>query len=297
MRSLRQVPVQENFINVGGVKLFVRSEGNGKTLLFLHGGPGSSHDYFVPYVAKLARKRNLILYDQRGSGRSDTLPTSEYSIDNYVNEVRRLIRALNLSKVDILGHSWGGFLAQRYALKFQDTIDHLILCCTTSNTITLNSEWKKNWKSIPQKKRQPLESYLKLGGHKRGQPYPGEYVGMVKSLQRGKRKPPVDTTQFTDMIFAGFSWPVYGHLMGGGTFEYNIDGELEGFDTRDELPKITVPTLIMAGKYDGFKLDEVSEMKRLIPNSRMIIFEKSGHWPFLEENSRFTSETERFLSS
>lgn len=216
--AFKPIDVEEKFVDAGGVRLFVRIEGKGEhPLIFLHGGPGSNHDYFVPYVGNLAQRRHIILYDQRGCGRSDRLKSSEYRSEDYVEDLRKIIRKLGFSKVDLFGHSWGGFLAQMYALKYQDTLDHLILCCTASNTINSHSRLIRTRDNLRPADKEQIEKYLKSGKHARGQPYPAEFVTFVQELQRGK-SPPLNTEQYTSLIFAGFSWPVYASLMGGRDF-------------------------------------------------------------------------------
>ena len=66
-------PVQEGFVDANGVLIYYKMLGSGKPLLILHGGPGASHDYFLPYLLPLARRHRLIFIDERGSGRSEKL--------------------------------------------------------------------------------------------------------------------------------------------------------------------------------------------------------------------------------
>src|SRR5437870_5634671 len=98
--------ITERLLEINGVKIFVRVQGEGDPLIFLHGGPGSNHDYFVPFVQHLAKKRKLVFYDQRGCGRSEQLDSSKYKINDFVEELRGLVEFLNFDAPDFLGHSW-----------------------------------------------------------------------------------------------------------------------------------------------------------------------------------------------
>ena len=142
-----------------------------------------------------------------------------------------------------------------------------------------------------------MYQYMKKNFITRGQPYPGEYLEAVDRIYMGKRPIRSKTLHYTNMIFTGFSWPVYHYLMGGGRFEFKIDGDLHDFDSRKYLDQINVPTLITAGKFDGFSIDIAYGMNSLIPNSKIILFNRSGHWPFVEENDKFIKITENFLST
>src|SRR5690348_10492942 len=111
-------PQQEGFVDANGVMLYYLTFGRGEPLLILHGGPGASHDYFLPYLLPLARHHRLVFIDERGSGRSQKLQDpSGYTVENMVEDVEAVRQALSLDKITLLGHSYGGVLAQAYALK------------------------------------------------------------------------------------------------------------------------------------------------------------------------------------
>src|SRR6202045_5053061 len=113
--------------------------GIGKPLVILDGGPGASHEYLLPHLLPLARRNRLIFIDERGSGRSQKLEDpSGYTVENMVEDVEAVRIALHLGKITLLGHSYGGALAQAYALKHQKNLTHLILASTWSSTKELN---------------------------------------------------------------------------------------------------------------------------------------------------------------
>src|SRR5215831_11679354 len=132
-------PIQEGFVDANGVMIYYKSIGNGPPLLVVHGGPGASHDYFLPYLLPLARHHRLVFIDERGSGKSEKLQdVSQYTVAAMVEDVEAVRRAFNLGKVDLLGHSYGGVLAQAYALKYQSYLSHLILASTFHSTQAMN---------------------------------------------------------------------------------------------------------------------------------------------------------------
>ena len=69
----RVYPVQDGFVDANGVMIYYTMMGRGEPLLILHGGPGASHDYFLPYLLPLARHHKVIFIDERGSGKSQKL--------------------------------------------------------------------------------------------------------------------------------------------------------------------------------------------------------------------------------
>src|SRR5215831_14176590 len=93
-------PIQEGFVDAGGVLIYYKSIGNGPPLLVVHGGPGASHDYFLPYLLPLARKHRVVFIDERGSGRSEKLEDAKlYTVENMVEDVEAVRRSLDLGRV------------------------------------------------------------------------------------------------------------------------------------------------------------------------------------------------------
>src|SRR5947209_16683964 len=137
-------PMQEGFIDANGVMIYYKTFGHGAPLMIVHGGPGASHDYFLPYLLPLARHNRLIFIDERGSGKSEKLEDpAGYTVENMVEDVEAVRRGLNLGRISLLGHSYGGVLAQAYALKYQGNLAHLVLCSTFSSTKAMNEAFER----------------------------------------------------------------------------------------------------------------------------------------------------------
>lgn len=112
-----------------GVRLFVDVVGSGlsptpeamvekPTLLLLHGGPGFDHSGFRPFFDRFADTHQVVLYDHRGNGRSDGWDDrSRWNLDTWADDVVALCAALGIERPIVLGQSFGGFVAQRYAAR------------------------------------------------------------------------------------------------------------------------------------------------------------------------------------
>src|SRR5215831_6241705 len=70
-------PLQEGFVDANGVMIYYKTLGRGEPLVIVHGGPGASHDYFLPYLLPLMRTNQLVFIDERGSGKSSKLQDPE----------------------------------------------------------------------------------------------------------------------------------------------------------------------------------------------------------------------------
>ncbi|MGA7190832.1 MAG: alpha/beta fold hydrolase [Candidatus Acidiferrales bacterium] len=142
--------IQEGFIDARGVMIYYMTVGRGAPIVIVHGGPGASHDYFLPYLLPLARHNRLIFIDERGSGRSQKLDDPVgYTVANMVEDVEAVRQGLVLGKITLLGHSYGGVLAQAYALKYQNNVTHLILCSTFPSTSQMNQVFVKMKEKMP----------------------------------------------------------------------------------------------------------------------------------------------------
>ena len=107
-------PVEEGYVDAGGVLIYYKSLGRGAPLVLLHGGPGASHDYLLPHLLPLARSHRLVFVDERGSGRSTGLEDPRgYTVEAMVEDVEAVRQGLGLGRIALLGHSYGGELGGR----------------------------------------------------------------------------------------------------------------------------------------------------------------------------------------
>ncbi len=112
--------MQEGFVELGGRRTWFRAIGEPTdlpALLVLHGGPGGGSANDHPFAATIARERQIVMYDQIESGRSQRLgDPSALTIDNFIAELDAVRAAFGLERVHVMGESWGGMLAMEYAL-------------------------------------------------------------------------------------------------------------------------------------------------------------------------------------
>src|SRR5882757_5099395 len=164
--------IREGYVDAGGVMIYYKVFGRGEPLVLLHGGPGASHDYFLPYLTPLARHYQLVFIDERGSGRSQTLEdVSAYTVENMAEDVEAVRQALGLGQISLLGHSYGGVLAQAYALKYQKNLSHLILGSTFCSTRAINKVFNRMKEKMPIDLRQSINRMESEGLFGHGKDY------------------------------------------------------------------------------------------------------------------------------
>ncbi len=119
------------YVSVNGRRIWYESEGEGHPLVLIAGGPGRSHDYLHPWFSSLARTRRVVYFDAFGSGRSERARSAqEYTFDREVDDLEALRKALGFASIDLLGHSYGGMVAQACALRHPRSVSHLVLVST-----------------------------------------------------------------------------------------------------------------------------------------------------------------------
>src|SRR6478672_12796403 len=95
-------PIDEGYVDANGVMIYYKSFGKGDPLVIVHGGPGASHDYFLPHLIPLARTNRLVFIDERGSGRSEKLDdVKQYTVEGMVADLEAVRQQLHLGKINL----------------------------------------------------------------------------------------------------------------------------------------------------------------------------------------------------
>lgn len=295
--------VHEGFVDSQGTLIYYKSVGSGPPLLIVHGGPGASHDYLLPHLLPLVRTNRLIFIDERGSGRSTKIEdASQYTIANMAGDIEAVRVALNLGKISLLGHSYGGALAQAYAFKYQRNLTHLILASTFSSTRQLNAALEKMRVAMDPKDRERLNELEAAGLFGKGEAwergrYPEEYArlawgkGYFKYLYQNRPDPnndPVSSNTST-------AWDLY-REMWGSHGEFVVDGNLVEVEYLDRLAQIRTPTLIIVGDHDQADPAMSVEMQKNIRGSRLVVLPSSGHMTFVDQPALFLDAVRNFIA-
>src|SRR5512136_3315416 len=116
-------------VQIRDVSLFVKVMGQGYPLVLMHGGPGLDHTSLLA-LQPLADQFTLVFYDHRCNGRSAGAEASSMTFENLTADADALRQALGFDKWAVLGHSFGGNVALEYALRYPQSLSHLILMDT-----------------------------------------------------------------------------------------------------------------------------------------------------------------------
>lgn len=260
----------EGRIPFHGYETWYRDVGpeEGVPLLCLHGGPGSTHNYFEP-LEQLGRR--VVLYDQLGCGKSDRPDDPDlWTLELFLDEVATVREALGLQRIHLLGTSWGAMLAMEYVLGKPPGV--------VSLTLNAPPTAAQTWAAEARRLRAPLSADEETAEKE----YARLHVCRLDPLP-----------DFVERVFAERSKTVYRVLWGES--EWNPNGRLRDWDVRPRLGGLDLPTLITSGRHDCCTPPLAEEAQRLIRGSEWVLFEESSHTAFAEEPERYRAVIDDFL--
>lgn len=295
--------MQEGFVDSHGVPIYYEVVGRGTPLVIVHGGPGASHDYFLPYLLPLMRSNKLIFIDERGSGKSSkAADPQQYTMANMVEDIEAVRLTLGLGRISLLGHSFGGALVQAYALKYPKNLSHLILGSTFASTRELNEALAKMKAGLDSQDRARVDALESAGLFGKGEIWEhGRYPEEYAKLAWGKGYFPYIYDNNPDPNYDPVSsntstaWDVY-REMWGSDGEFIVDGNLKEVEYVDRLSAIKVPTLIIVGDHDESDPKMSKEMHEKIAGSQLVILPKSGHMTFVDQPEMFLKAVRDFVA-
>lgn len=234
----------------------------------------------------------MILYDQLGAGKSDRInKPSLWTVELYVEELGEIRRTLGLEGIHILGHSWGGQLALEYALTQPEGLASLVLADTLASAPQWAKEARKLIRALPLEVQQTIQEHESAGTI--DSPEYQEACRIFSCRHAGGHIDPKP-----DWVKRAFEKlennEVY--LTMWGPSEFCVSGTLKDWDITDRLGEIHVPALVLCGRDDEATPTLAETIHRGIPNSELVIFEHSAHFPHIEETERYLQVLEAFLS-
>src|SRR6266516_5353547 len=236
----------EGYVDFRGYRTGYRVVGNldsGATpRLALHGGPGSTPHYSAP-LEGLPAERPVVLYDQIGCGGSDRPHDIEWSVDVFGAEVDAVRAQLGLARIHLLGTSWGGMLALEHVLAGAEGIVGLILSSSLASVDQWAAEQRRLRDALPPDVVEVFERHERAGTYDDPEYEQALEVYFDRHFYLGP-KPRAELEQMS----AAKSVGVYRAMQGPN--EWTVTGALRGWDVRDRLSEIDVPTLVIRGRHD-----------------------------------------------
>ena len=273
----------------GGAVWFKRVGGGpGLPLLAIHGGPGLPHNY-LRSLERLADEREVIFWDQLGCGNSKC-PSNIglWTMERSVAEMDAVVKALGLSRFHVFGNSWGGMLAQQYALDAASGATSLVISNSTASMPQFSEMVSRLKSDLDPATQSAIDRHEAAGTT-----HSAEYQAAIRTWNETYlcrvRPWPADLED----AFRSMGTEIFETMFGSSDF--HIVGTIRSWDVFDRLAEIALPTLILAGRYDECVPEHMWEMHQRITGSRFELFESSAHMPFIEEPDRFDQVMRDFL--
>lgn len=271
--------------------LFCQASGEGSPVVVVHGGPGLSQDYLLPQMEKLSDHHKVIFYDQRGCGRSaGESEDTPITMKTYLDDLDALISQLGKEKVSLVGHSWGGYIAMRYALEHPEKVDKLVL----SNSMPACSQDLQllfdNFVKLMAPDLMKLDEIKNSNAFKAGDP---EVHKAYYRLFFSKYFHNPDMIEQLNLPFTADS--ALKSISTGDTLRNEVF--FTPYDYRSQLGALSMPALIIHGVSDVIP-EAVSEtFYHSIPDSKLVVMPECGHFPYIEKPKSYFEILEDFLLS
>lgn len=264
---------------VDDCELFYEVTGQGPPCLVMHGGLGFDHTLYRTAFDRLADRLTVIYYDHRGNGRSGRPPLESITMERLADDAAGLLDALGVDRSIVMGHSYGGFVAQEMALRHPGRIRGLVLLNTTPGQLG-ESESPDD---------------------EQGEPPPPE---LAEALQAE----PATDAEFADVARVMLRYFLYRTpaealepllrttIFSASAMRRSME-VLAGWSSVDRLAQIAAPTLVVAGRHDvACSPPQSTRIASRIPEAEVVVFEESGHLPFVDEPEALLATTQGWLA-
>lgn len=285
-------PVRAGTIDVGAAEIYYQTIGTGPPIIVVHGGPGLDHSYLRSGLEPLGRTYRVVLYDQRGLGRSASpLDTVNITMSGFLTDIDRVrAQVAGTERAVLLSHSWGSLPTLLYAIEAPERVRALILV----NPVEPGSRWAEETNARQAAARDSLDA------------------AAIDSIRRTPEFARRDTAAFNRLFFhvfrGTFADPTAADTLlrlqlqprtarQGVAISTMLMTPLQGLDFWDELRRIPVPVLIVHGAADPIPLGMVQALADALPDARVEVLEGAGHFPFLETPDAFYEAIRTFMEA
>lgn len=295
----RLQPDRELSVAVPGGRVYVRvngDPGNGKPpIVMIHGGPGSSHWYFLNGTA-LADDRAVILYDQLDSGRSEWKDDpANWHVDRFVAELEAVRVALAVPRWHVLGASWGGTIALEYAARRPAALAGLVLQSPLVSTAVWIADARRLKDAMPPAVRDLLDRCDVAGAAPQADCDAATEAFYARHVRR--YEPPSQIAAYRAALPRSFSPGIYNAMWGRA--EFTATGTLQDYDGRPLLAKLDGKhTLFVAGKFDEARPATVSGFARAVPGgARFEMVPDAAHSVMNDNPAAYVALLRRWLAT
>lgn len=284
-------------LEVNGVQLYYETFGDpaDPSIVVFHGGPGlgDHRKGETTYRALVDDGFHLVVYDHRGCGASELAPP--YTNAQFADDAEALRQALDLGQIAVIGGSYGGFIAQEYAIRHGDHLEAMVLRGTAARAAHRDEARAVAEQRIPAVQAADLDTPpISQAAFDR------EMDGRLRSDADFRRTYHSITPLYAPSIEA-FDAAATRERIEQLTFNHEVHNaifseEHPTIDYTDDLPTVDVPALVLVGANDWIAPPAYSrEIADLLPNAELVVFEHAGHSPNVDQPEAFLDRVRAFL--
>lgn len=290
-------PDREWHIPVSGGRIYVRVNGDLKSrrapVVLIHGGPGASHAYLLAAV-QLASDRAVILYDQLDSGLSDHPgDPANWTVERFASELGAIRAALGLSRLHLVGHSWGSAIALKYAAQRPSGLVSL----TLGSPFVSARSWVASLQSRLATLSQPQQTAITR--HDAGEAIDDhDYrnaISVFNSRFVARHPEPAYITAYRRRIGVKDNDALAETMFGPG--DIAVTGTLRNYDSEPLLSSVQAPTLVLCGQYDEMTPLIAFRLSHHLPRRRIATIPEAGHLTPLDQPELFVAALRRHLGA
>lgn len=254
-------------------------------IISCHGGPGGTHLSTIKML-DLALDRQVVCYDQIGSGKSSSLNKDQYNIETFVENLNDLRIHLGYNKVILHGSSWGGTLILEYAHKYPQFVEAIIFHSALFNSKKWSDDAQRLIKKMP-KSTQKVIKYCEEIGATDSKVYKDAMKKYyLKHVCRDKEA-------YQKKVKVNFNEELYNYMWGPS--EFCATGTLKNYNGASKLKKLNVPTLFVCGKYDESTPETNLFYSRTVKNAEFFAIPNASHSSLRENPLKTLKIIQSFL--
>ena len=262
-------------VDAAGAAIYFETVGSGDPLVLIPGFASGAWSWFCQ--ADLAKDLRVVTFDPRGIGKSSFAAntiSSDVTIKTFAEDVLRLLDTLGLEKAHVLGASFGGFVAQEFALRFPERVGNLILACTTAGGKNHVSPDIEILRSFTRDAEKPIgEQIRRFFRPAFTEEFNEQHAEIVEKVCRLREENEVADLAYTAQLQTAFS-----------------------FDSESRLGEIEHDTLVITGDKDNLvPMQNSTNLAAKIPNAELKIIKNGSHMIFVENAARFNKIVLEFV--
>lgn len=264
------------FKNFEHSPLFYESKGIGEPLILIPGFASGAWTWFCQ-IPELSENFRVITFDPRGIGQSKKADaeTLNASLDTFVEDILQIVNNLQIEKINVLGASFGGFVAQQFALQYPEKVNKLILACTSAggkNHVKPDAEILRSYTPNPKfTSGEQIRHFIRPAFT---EAFNREHAEVIEKVCRLREANEVSEKTYSAQLQTAFSFAI-----------------------EENLGEIKHETLVITGDQDNLvPMPNSINLAKKLPNAELKIIKDGSHMFFIENACEFNKIVSGFVN-